>query len=49
MSVVGASAQALMSSQRQCFVDIIRLRVSLPELSGVVNVKPKKTGRFHRG
>lgn len=49
LSAVEGSAQALMSSQKQCFVDIICLLVSLPELSRVVNVKPKNSGRFSRG
>lgn len=48
LSAVESSVQALMSSQRQYFVDIIRLPVSLPALSRVVNAKQKNTSGFNK-
>lgn len=38
-----------MSSQRQYFVDIIRLPVSLPALSRVVAAKQKNISGFNKG
>ena len=46
---VESSVQTLMSSQRQYFVDIIRLPVSLPALSGVVAAKQKNISGFNKG
>ncbi len=48
LSAVESSIQALMSSQRQYFVDIICLPVSLPALSRVATAKLKNIGGFNK-